>query len=176
MGRKPHVKPKGDANKFIIAGIIAAIAIAVGYGAVSGSFSSLTAPAEPHNQKIVMHIHPKIKIMIDGDSVTLPANIGINSALYKNHDLDAYGMKNPRMAALHTHDPDGVIHVESTEMRDFTLGQFFDIWGVQFSETCIMDNCNEGNKMVRMFVDDQPNSEFRNHMLKDGENIVIEYG
>jgi len=29
---------------------------------------------------------------------------------------------------LHTHTPDGVIHIESPEPTPFTLGQFFDIW------------------------------------------------
>jgi hypothetical protein len=29
---------------------------------------------------------------------------------------------------LHTHTPDGVIHIESPQERGFTLGQFFGIW------------------------------------------------
>ena len=174
MRRKPRVK--GNANKFIIAGIIAAIAVSIAYGAVSGSFSSLTAPAAPHNEPIIMHIHPKIKIMMDGKSISMPENIGINSALYKSHALDTYGMKNPRMSPLHTHDSSGVIHVESTAMRDYTLGEFFDVWGVTFSETCVMDKCNDGMNKIRMYVDGKESFDFGQHILSDGEEIVIEYG
>jgi hypothetical protein len=34
---------------------------------------------------------------------------------------------------LHTHVPDGVIHIESPVRRGFTLGDFFDEWGLPLS-------------------------------------------
>jgi hypothetical protein len=34
---------------------------------------------------------------------------------------------------LHTHVPDGVIHLESPVRRGFTLGDFFDEWGLPLS-------------------------------------------
>lgn len=172
-GRSPT--GKGNKNLIILGGIVAAIGIGIAYGAASGAFSSLSAKA-PQNEPIVMHIHPNLRIIIEGNSVTIPQNIGIDSTLYKGHDLDAYGMKNPPMAPLHTHDSSGTIHVESTVVRDYTLGEFFDVWGVTFSDTCIMDKCNDGTKTVKMFVNGQPSTKFRNHILKDGEEISIEYG
>jgi hypothetical protein len=36
---------------------------------------------------------------------------------------------------LHTHTPDGIIHVESPTMRSYTLGQFFAVWGQPLSLT-----------------------------------------
>ena len=39
------------------------------------------------------------------------------------------------IATIHTHDPTGVIHVESPTRNDFTLGQFFGTWGVRFTPT-----------------------------------------
>lgn len=176
MTHIPRKREKRSKNVIILAGIIAAVAIGVAYGVVSGAFSSASPPTAPHNEPIIMHIHPTLKIVVEGNSVTIAANIGISSALYKNHDLDTYGMKNPRMSPLHTHDLSGVIHVESTQIRDYTLGEFFDVWGVTFTDSCIMDKCNDGTKTVRMFVDGQPNAEFRNHVLRDGEQISVEYG
>ena len=179
MVYNPGIKEKRSKNVIILAGIIGAIAIGVGYGVVSGAFSSVgppTAVSAPQNGEIIMHIHPTIKIIIEGKSVTTPQNIGINAALYKSHDLDAYGMKDPRMSPLHTHDSLGVIHVESTRVRTFTLGEFFDVWGVTFTDSCIMDKCNDGIKTVKMFVDGQPSTEFRDHALRDGEQISVEYG
>jgi len=30
---------------------------------------------------------------------------------------------------IHTHTPDGIIHIEAPQDRSFTLGDFFNIWG-----------------------------------------------
>ena len=40
---------------------------------------------------------------------------------------------------LHTHAPDGVIHVESPTRRVYTLGNFFDEWGQRLSSTAVAD-------------------------------------
>ena len=181
MVHNPKAKKWSGKNLIILAGIIAAIAIGIGYGAVSGAFSPSAAPSH-EAEKIVMHIHPTLSIKIDGKSITIPANIGIDPNLYKDHSYDTYGMKMPIMASMpvmaptHTHDTSGLIHVESTAARDYTLGDLFNIWGVTFTDTCIMDKCNDGNKTVKMLVNGQPNTEFRNHILQDGEQISIEYG
>ncbi len=67
-----------------------------------------------------LHIHQHLDIFVNGKPVTVPAGIGIN--------MDARFI-----SQLHTHDMSGVIHVESDQVRDFTLGQFFDVWGVRFT-------------------------------------------
>ncbi len=181
LARSARAGKKSSKNGIIIVGIIAAITAGVGYGAVSGAFSSLSAKAR-QSAPIIMHIHPHLRIMIEGNSVTIPMNTGIDPSLWNYHDLDSYGMKKmpnmpsmTGMAPLHTHDTSGTIHVESTVVRDFTLGEFFDVWGVTFSDTCIMDKCNAGIETVKMFVNGQPSTEFRNHILKDGEQILIRY-
>jgi hypothetical protein len=60
------------------------------------------------------HVHVHLDIFVDGHQLTIPAFIGIedNTCLYW----------------LHTHTPNGVIHIESTQERGFLLVQFFDIW------------------------------------------------
>lgn len=184
MVHKPHSREKRSRNGIILAGIIAAVAVSVAYGAVSGSFSSIgppTSPATVDDQPMVMHNHAKLTIKTNGKSITVPANIGIDDKVYKDHTLDEYGMKMPNMpsmpvmAPLHTHDTSATIHVESTEVRDYTLGDLFNIWGVTFTSTCIMDKCNDGTKTLKMLVNGQPSFEFRNYIMKDGDEIVIEY-
>ncbi|MGH9922059.1 MAG: hypothetical protein ACRD38_04855 [Nitrososphaerales archaeon] len=183
MVHNPRFKKKRSKNGIILVGIIAAVAVSVGYGVVSGAFSSAASKlSEPaHGEKIVMHNHAQLSIEIDGKSVTIPENIGINNDLFKDHTLDKYGMKMPNMPAMpvmaptHTHDSTGTIHIESTEERDFTLGDFTNVWGVAFTDSCIMDKCNDGSKTVKMFVNGQPSTEFRNLALKDGDKIVIRY-
>ncbi|WP_144759227.1 hypothetical protein [Curtobacterium sp. 9128] len=71
-------------------------------------------------QPLAEHIHTHVTIT-DGDTpVVIPADIG-------HSDTRRFA------AELHTHDTSGIVHVESPERRDFTLGQFFDEWDVPLS-------------------------------------------
>ena len=68
-------------------------------------------------ERLAEHVHTHLTIT-DGDTpVVVPGNVGHS--------------KSQRFAAqLHTHDTSGILHVESPTRRTFTLGQFFDEWGV----------------------------------------------
>ncbi|MFE4468070.1 hypothetical protein ACFRFH_04555 [Leifsonia sp. NPDC056824] len=63
-----------------------------------------------------LHIHQHLTVTVDGAPVAVPAGIGIDEA-------------QQRISPIHTHDESGIIHVESAEVRTFTLGQVFDEWG-----------------------------------------------
>ena len=56
-------------------------------------------------------------------------------------------------APLHVHDTSGVIHVESPTVRGYTLGQFFAVWGVRFTPSCLGGYCAGGPRRLRVFVD-----------------------
>lgn len=72
----------------------------------------------------VLHHHEHLDLYVNGQAVTVPAEVGI--------DQEA-GF----LTALHTHDVSGVIHVESPLERSFTLGQFFCEWGVKLNAACL---------------------------------------
>jgi sulfur carrier protein ThiS len=112
--------------------------------------------------KMVMHIHPQLNVMVNGRVVTVPEKIGIDNSLYKDHSLDRFGMQG--MSPLHTHDSKGTIHVESSVNRDYTLGEFLDVWG----------GLDTNGKTVKATVNGQPVSDWRNHILKDKEQISLE--
>src|SRR3989338_8008390 len=62
----------------------------------------------PSHQNAVLHIHTGLRIFTDGKAEVIPANIGIVGGC---------------MAELHTHEQDGVIHIESVNSgKTFTLG------------------------------------------------------
>lgn len=63
------------------------------------------------------HIHALISIYYDGKRLALPKSIGLNGCTYE----------------IHTHDLSGVVHVESTVEKTFTVGQFFHVWGQPLS-------------------------------------------
>lgn len=109
---------------------------------------------------LVMHNHPILNVMIDGKSITVPKNIGIDSLFHKDHSLDQYGTN--RVAPLHTHDDSGTIHVESTANRNYTLGEFLNIWGIDLQ-----------GKTVKLSVDGTVISDYVNHILEDGQNLDL---
>ena len=61
------------------------------------------------------HIHPHLVIKIDGIEEPLPANIGI----YTNCTQE-----------LHTHEADGIIHVESAVDRGYVFQDFLNVFGI----------------------------------------------
>jgi len=154
----------------------------VAYTVYSGAFAALGQRAAPEviSGDVIMHIHPRLEIFIDGKQVAIPTNIGIDPNLWKDRSLERYGMpmpemkEMPHMSPLHTHDTSGLIHLESTANRIYNLGDLFDVWGVQFNETCIFDRCSDSGS-ISMLVNGVKGSEFRNHILKDGEQIRIEF-
>lgn len=68
-------------------------------------------------EPLAEHIHTHLSITDGDEPVVVPGDVGHSSA-------------GEFAAEIHTHDTSGIIHVESPERRDFTLGQFFDEWGV----------------------------------------------
>lgn len=71
------------------------------------------------------HYHPQLQIIINGNQVPVPPNIGVDTAT-------------GAMSAIHTHELDGTIHIEADSVGEvFTLGQLFIQWGVKLSPTQI---------------------------------------
>lgn len=121
------------------------------------------------NEPIIMHIHPHIAIMVDGKQIVIPKDIGISPLLWKEHTLDKFGMQAmpemgmSGMAPLHTHDDSGIIHVESTTNRNYTLGEFLNIWG----------GLNFENKLVNATIDGKPITDYNNVILGDNQKIEL---
>ncbi len=118
-----------------------------------------------------MHWHPNLSITSSSIGiVTVPAQIGIISSLWKDHSLDQYGAGG--LSPLHTHQTDGVIHVESNTIRDFTLHEFLAIWGQP-------NNAINGKQIVSLTVDGQTQDPSQDVVFKcegsacDGQHIAM---
>lgn len=111
-----------------------------------------------------LHTHQHLDIFIEGNHLPIPAGIGIN---------DGRGFISP----IHTHDTTGIIHIESPDINTFTLGQFFDIWGVRFTDTCLGGYCITIDKTLEIYVNGKrETSNFRDITLQQHQEIVIIYG
>jgi hypothetical protein len=110
------------------------------------------------------HIHQRMALLVNGKFVYVPAGIGI----------DANGKF---IAELHTHDSSGIIHVEARAKQKFTLGQFFDVWGLRFSSHCLGGYCGKGDRQVMVWTDGKPvRSDPRKIVLTPHLSIVVAYG
>ena len=145
----------------IIIPIVAAVVI------TSLVLSSTSGPPTSSN-KMVLHNHVNLNVTYNGQALTVPEHIGMiqigkadDPLLYGDRSLDKYGMEG--MSPLHTHDVSGTIHVESNTMRDFSLGEFLDIWkGSEVNGKTVQASLN-GNSV----------SDYRNIILNDGDSISL---
>jgi hypothetical protein len=90
-------------------------------------------------QGTALHIHQHLDLYLNGRHVAVPANVGIGSG---------FSFFSP----LHTHDRSGILHVESPTKTTYTLGQFFGVWGVRISPTCLGGDCTGAGRSLVAFV------------------------
>lgn len=155
-------------KQIVLIGIVITIPLILGayvYGGVGVGIGQSGAQADP----MLIHIHPELSIIMDNKPFSVPSNIGIDSSLWSDHSLDKYGMQAmPEMGMsgmdpLHTHDNSGIIHVESSINRNYTLGEFLNVWGLKLDD-----------KIVKATVDNKSITNFENIALKDGEKITLD--
>jgi hypothetical protein len=120
---------------------------------------------EPLSQEgQALHIHQHLDLYVDGERVTVPAQIGI----------DAGGAF---ISDLHTHETDGIMHVESPKPQSFTLGQFFAVWGLPLGSSCIGGLCEEDGRRLRVWVDGREvTADPTRIVLAEHQEIAIAYG
>ena len=118
----------------------------------------------PGFNETTFHIHSWLHIYDEGKKVTVPANIGIDAATNT-------------ISPLHTHDTSGIIHMEADQQYDFTLGQFMNVWGVQFSDNQIGSLKAKGpDQQLQVYLNGQRVKDAVNVVMPEHGNFVIGYG
>ena len=109
------------------------------------------------------HYHPQLQIIIDGAEVPVPGNIGVDPTT-------------GAMSALHTHEPDGTIHIEADTVGEvFTLGQLFTQWGVLVTPTQIGGvRTNDRSKMTLTSNGTPVTGDPTNLRLEPEQKIVLQ--
>lgn len=102
------------------------MAIAVGLGLyiiVAPNFIPTPVPCLGGTGENYIHVHPYIRINIEGTNVPIPAQIGFLKA-------------GACIEEIHTHDTSGIIHIElgtGDVNSNFTLADFFSVWNATYS-------------------------------------------
>ena len=123
--------------------------LALGFTCVLGataSRASAQAMGQPVNgiscdaqegQRI--HIHQHLAIFDHGKEMMVPQYIGIPQA-------------SRCIYWLHTHTPDGIIHIEAPKDRSFALGDFFAVWGQPLDRTHVASATTKKKESMRVFL------------------------
>ena len=109
-----------------------------------------------------LHYHPHLAILIKGENIPIPQDIGMGAMEH----------------SIHTHEADGIVHLEFTgvvKKEDTKLARFFEIWGKDFSKDSIMGHKTGEGGTVKFKVNGTDNAEFENYLMKDGDKIEITY-
>ncbi len=88
---------------------------------VNPSYPAVDGISCDASEQLVYHIHVHVSLYINGQPVSIPAQVGIAS------DGSCYYW-------LHTHDTTGIIHIESPTQHTYTFGNFLDIWNGYFNQ------------------------------------------
>jgi hypothetical protein len=111
-----------------------------------------------------VHIHQHLVIFDHGKELTIPPNVGqvpLKRCLYW----------------LHTHTPDGVIHIEAPLDRTFTLGDFFKVWGQPLTKSVAATARADKGAALKVWVDGKPYTKDPATIpLAPHTDIVIEAG
>lgn len=147
-------------KKLIVIGIIvAAVAVLAGLF-LTDKTSELGIVGE-------IHYHIDFKVYLN--------SVPYNFSQDKYMSIDNKSLSN----FVHLHDMDGkVIHKHAEGM---TLGFFFETLEMKLNHTClVLDDesfyCNEGDKVLKMYVNGKHNDEYDKYDIQDGDKILLSYG
>ena len=123
----------------------------------------LAAMQLPQTSDVIFHIHANMEVYTDGKKQTVPSQIGID----QTHQL---------LASLHTHDTSGTVHMEAVQPYPFKLGQFFNVWGVKFTQTQLGDYVAGKGLVLQVWVNGKQVKNFVTYVMKPHDRIVVGFG
>ena len=172
MSRRPRREGLRSGRRdwlWVVAGVsVVAAGIFVAYALLSGGSDNgdavdvVSAVECERGERLTYHVHAHLTIILEGADFPIPGDIGIRPDC---------------LFWLHTHSPNGIIHVEAPEERAFTLGQLFEIWKQPLGPTQLMDKTADASREVQATVNGETWSGNPVDIpLSDLTTVVLEYG
>jgi len=90
-------------------------------------------------EELAYHIHAHLTVFDNGQARSIPGGIGIPGSQVVQTTEGPVASGGQCIYWLHTHAPDGVIHVESPTERIYSLSDFFDEWHQPLSGSQVGD-------------------------------------
>jgi hypothetical protein len=164
--------------------------------ATDGQAPSWTLPADPMSlareagltpdvkEYFTYHVHAHLDVFVDGHPVEIPGGIGIEitDPAVQSFGSTGYGgipeegCEQPCISPLHTHDVDGVIHIEAPSEARFTLGQFFEELAVRLDASCVDEYCTPDTTVAVYVNGERQSGDPADIVLGDQQEIAIVIG
>ena len=141
-------------NGRLVVALVSVFALLLAACSSSGSGDILTQCV--NHDDLDGHIHVTLVTVWNGQPEFLTANIGITADC---------------MRPTHTHDDSSAVHIEAPNDREYTVGDFFDVWGADSPAArpnAIVENVSLNGQP---FTDD-----YRDIVFEDGDRIVVAFG
>ncbi len=150
-------------NTLIAGGIFAVVAIIVGISVYNFTNLTASAPGAPPGAGRLgdEHEHASMLVRLFGDKF--------------DFSLPAYQIKN---SWIHFEGQDGTtIHRHSSGV---TLGYLFETLGILIDENCYIfpdgrEFCTSDEFSIKYFINHQPVESINDHVLKEGDRVLISY-
>lgn len=151
-------------NTLIAVGVLAGIAVIVGYSAFTFATSSANAPGSPPGAGTLgdEHEHASMLVKIFGDKF--------------DFSLPAYQIKS---SWIHFEAQDGTtVHRHASGV---TLGYLFDTLNIQLTDECYIfpdgrEFCTNEDYSLKFYVNHERVSSIRDYVFEDEDRILISYG
>lgn len=141
---------------------------------------SANSESEPDDASAVAAHNRVIKETLTQSDTPLAVDFTFNLRLNINGQPQAipanYGQSESGKYIFNSASANGDIRVQSPENTYYTLGDFFVLWGGQFSPQCLLNHCSSEPGMLKMTVNNQPNEKYHNYVIQPNDRIVITYG
>jgi len=137
---------------------------------------------------LIRHDHVHLDVVVNGRKVSVPAGVGIAEPVDRGPCPPLGGKRGDcatghgyfgqvANSPVHTHSASGLIHIEADRAGPYTLGQFFDEWGVRLDAQCVGAYCTGAHGQLRVFVDGRRHrGDPRAIVLTNEQEIAVVYG
>ena len=136
-----------------------------------GALISQTAQLQKYNYQLQLlsgigqlgsvHHHADVKVYINGISID-------------------FSQRKYQLTTSFIHFEEGLGDVIHLHAPGLTIGHLLNSVGIKFNSDCLFiegqSYCNDKDKKIKFYVNDQPNKEFYNYVIKDLDKILISYG
>jgi hypothetical protein len=124
-------------------------------------------------EQVAYHVHAHLSVFVNGELRPVPPGIGIVQPVATQTPQGPIYGASSCYYWIHVHAQDGVIHIESPTVKQYTLGNFFNIWRQPLSNNQV----GTATGPLTVFVDGRPyQGDPRAIPLESHEDIQIDVG
>lgn len=142
----------------------------------NGLAARLNAMGLPKLNENIYHIHAWLHLYVNGKRVTVPRNIGLDQVTGTFSSMHTHYAAVDGVPGLPAGAGDGIIHMEADTPYAYTLGQFFAVWGVRFTDAQLGPYKAGNGKLLQVYFNGKRVRDPVNAVLHEHTDISVGYG